>query len=213
MLGDVEDFTGRLQRVFPKGWLADTASCAAVVLSGFGVAWSAVFSLIAAVQAQTRLSTATGSFVDMFSADFFGSALPRNAGEVDASFKVRIGEELLRPRSTRPAMLTALNELVGPHVEIFEPAWPEDAGGYAAGGVGYCVAGAWGNLSLPFQSFLQVHRPLGGGIPLVAGYGTAGVLGYCSLDMNTAIVSDVDIYAAAAAILPVGYTGWVQITS
>ncbi len=211
MLGDVADFVSRLRRVLPPRWFGDTAPLTDAVLSGFGVAWSAIYALIGVVRAQARLLTSSGGFVDSFAQDFFGAGLPRRALESDAGYIQRIGEALLRPRGTRAAMCSAMLQLTGQAAEVFEPARPLDTGGYGAGGVGYGVAGGYGNLQLAYQSFVKVHRPRGGGIAYLAGYGTGGALAYGNLSSIQSPVSDSDIYSAAAAILPAGYTAWVQI--
>ncbi len=211
MLGDVADFVSRLWRVLPPRWFSDTAPLADAVLTGFGVAWSAIYALIDAVRAQARLLTATGGFVDSFAQDYFGVAFLRRNAESDASYIQRIGYELLRPRGTRTAMTTAMAQLTGQPATIFEPARPMDTGGYGAGGVGYGVAGGYGNLRLAYQSFLKVRRPHGAGIAQLAGYRTGGVPAYGGLAMVRTPVSDSDIYASAAAILPAGSTVWVQI--
>ena len=211
MLGDVADFVGRLWRVLPPRWFGDTAPLTEAVLTGFGVAWSDIYTLIRAVRAQARLLTASGSFVDSFAQDYFGLSLPRRNAESDAGYIQRIGYELLRPRGTRTAMAAAMTQLTGQPATIFEPARPMDTGGYAVGGVGYGAAGGYGNLQLSYQSFLKVRRPHGAGIAQLAGYDTGGARAYGSLAMVQTPVSDSDIYASAAAILPAGSTVWVQI--
>ncbi len=211
MQGDVADFVSRLRRVLPARWFGDTAPITDAVLSGFGVAWSAVYTLIEVVRAQARLLTSSGGFVDSFAQDFCGAALPRRSGESDASYIQRIGYELLRPRGTRTAMTTAMLQLTGQPAIVFEPARPMDTGGYATGGAGYGVAGGYGNLKLAYQSFLKVRRPHGAGIAQLAGYRTGGVLAYGSLALVQTGVPDSSIYASAASILPAGSTVWVQI--
>ncbi len=211
MEGDAADFVSRLWRVLPQRWFGDTAPLTEAVLYGFGVAWSGIYGLIGVVRAQARLLTASGGFVDSFAQDFFGLAMLRRNAESDAGYIQRIGFELLRRRGTRAAMVSALAELTGQNPVVFEPARPMDTGGYAAGGVGYGVAGGYGNLQLAYQSFLKVRRPHGAGIAQLAGYDTGGALAYGSLAMVQTPVSDADIYASAAAILPVGSTVWVQI--
>ncbi len=211
MLGDVEDFVSRARRVLPTRWFGDVAPLGDAVLSGFGVAWAAIYALIEAVRAQARLLTASGIFVDMISTDFFGGGLPRRSGESDAGFVQRIGFELLRPRGTRQALTAALAQLTGTPAQVFEPARPMDTGGYNTGGVGYDVAGGYGNLAMPYQVFVTVTRPHGAGIAALAGYDTGGVPAYGSLAMVQSAVSDADIYASTAAVLPAGYSAWVQI--
>jgi len=213
MVGSIADFVCRMRRVLPTRWFADSAPALEEVLSGFGVAWAGIYNLVEAVRAQARLATSSGCFVDLISVDFFGAGLKRRSGEGDAVFGTRIGKELLRSRATRQALLQAMYDLTGQQAAIFEPVRPRDTGGYSAGGVGYGCAGGYGNLALPFQSFLTVRRPHGGGIAALAGYGTGGVLGRGSLALVRTQVSDAEIYRVAQSIVPAGYRLWVQITN
>jgi hypothetical protein len=94
---------------------------------------------------------------------------------------------------------------------IFEPSRPGDTGGYDSGGLGYSVAGGWGNLELRYQSFVIVNRPSAGGIANFAGYGTGGYSYYGDLAMVNVPVTDAEIYAAVTGILPAGYLAWTRI--
>jgi hypothetical protein len=131
---------------------------------------------------------------------------------------------LLRERGTRGAVIAVLQDLTGRTPVVFEPALPSDTGGYASaagagGGVGYGVAGGWGNLTLPFQAFITAYRPVGSGIAVVAGWGAPvggygrGVVEYASLEMVQGQVTDSDIYSAVADVLPVTGVGWTRITN
>lgn len=211
MIGDADDMVARLRLVLPRGWFANTAPLLDALLAGLGTCWSAVYLLIQNVKSQARLASASGSYLDLAAADFFGSGLVRRVGEGDASFFVRIKQELLRPRSNRLAMGLILAELTGRDPVVFEPARATDTGGYSVGGVGYGVAGGWGNLHLPYQVFIRAFRPQGGGIAQYAGYGSGGVPAYGNLSMVNTVVSDADIYAAAASVLPVATQAWVSI--
>ncbi len=81
------------------------------------------------------------------------------------------------------------------------------------------MAGGWGNLGLPFQCFITAYRPAGIGIADVAGWGEPvggygqGAIEYASLEMVQGQVTDADIYAAVAEVLPVATIGWTSITS
>ena len=211
MTGDKGDFIARMKRVLPRRWFNDVAPVTDAVLGGLSTAWSAVYLLIRTVSAQTRLATATASFVDSVSRDFFGDGLPRRSNESDDAFRVRISLELLRPRGTRRALASALTDLTGQLVTIFEPTRPADTGGYNVGGVGYGSGGGWGNLALPYQSFVKTRAPEGQGIAFLAGYGTGGVVVYGNISEVATQVSTADIYASAASILPAGYVAWLQV--
>jgi hypothetical protein len=105
-----------------------------------------------------------------------------------------------------------MQEATGRVPAIFEPRLTTDTGGYSVGGAGYGVGGGWGNLGLPFQCFVTVFRPATGGIAMLSGYGTGGVLAYADLSMVPAGLADADIYAAVARILPVATTAWTRIS-
>lgn len=212
MTGSITDIAGRLRSLLPIGWFASEAPQLSGVLSGIAAAHAAIYTLIQFVIAQSRLFTATGTYLDLACTDYFGSFLVRRIGEPDASLRIRARQEILRPRATRLAMVTALTELTGRAPVIFEPARPCDSGGYRSGGVGYCVAGGWGNLSLENQMFLTVYRPHGGGIPTLAGYGSGGILAYGSAAMVQTAVSDTAILQAIPLLLPAGRVAWTRIT-
>jgi hypothetical protein len=217
MVGDVPDFVRRMLAVLPNGWFGGPATppqqptYLQALLAGFGTAWSAIYALITDLKLLARLATVYGPFLDMASVDFFGPSLPRRPQETDTEFRVRLQQALLRQRGTRSALVIALEELTGNTPSIFEPARPDDTGGYASGGVGYSAAGGWGNLDLPYQSFVMVERPSAGGIANFAGYGTGGYSYYGNLDMITIPVTDSDIFATVSAILPAGYIAWTSI--
>jgi hypothetical protein len=200
-------------QVLPVRWFADSAPLAGALLSGLGTAWSAIYGLIGNVRDQARIATATGMFLDLISADFFAGGLPRGATESDAGFLQRIQNEMLRVRGTRAALALALTELTGRAPQIFEPVRPQDTGGYTVGGVGFGVAGGWGNLASRHVSLVTALRPLGGGIAYFAGYGGGGLPVYGNLSMVATRVSDGDIATAVVAVLPVGHTAWLRIAS
>jgi len=211
MIGDVPDFIRRMTVLLPKGWFAQQTTNLSGVLTGFGTAWAAIYTFITTVELLARLATVFGPFLDMASVDFFGAALPRRPQESDTAFRLRIKQELLRQRGTRSALSLVLTELTGQPPVIFEPARPGDTGGYNAGGLGYSVAGGWGNLNLPYACFVTASQPTSGGIAFFAGYGTGGYPYYGDLSMVTIPVSDADIFAAVTAVLPAGYMAWTRI--
>jgi hypothetical protein len=178
------------------------------------------------VQAQARIATASGGFLDLISTDFFGMALPRRNAEADGLFRARISQELLRPRATRSALVLALTELTGRPPRVFEPARPRDTGGYSVGGLCYGGqtvvggseilvpgAGGWGSLALPYQVFVTAYRPAGGGIALLAGYGTGGLPYYGDLSMLSTVVSDADIQTTVTKLLPTASIAWMNIAN
>src|SRR5580658_3900532 len=106
--GDSNDCLTRIKSLLPYRWFPDSTPILDALLSGPAWALSFIYSLIQYAQSQTRIATATDGFLDLISYDFFGSNLPRNQQEFDASFRARILATLLRPKATRPAMISML---------------------------------------------------------------------------------------------------------
>lgn len=211
MVGDQADFIARLRSVLPRNWFTDLAPVLDSVLAGLGVAWSGTYGLLRFAQAQSRIGTAAGAFLDLAADDFFGTGLARFSGEVDAVFRERLCRNILRERGTRRSLLDALQDLTGRAGVVFEPACAADTGGYSTGALAYGAAGAYGSLSLPFQCFVTAHRPLGVGIPFVGGYGGPGPFVYANMGWIVADVTDADILATIAGVMPVGSIAWARI--
>lgn len=211
MVGDQADFVARLGAVLPRNWFADATPVLDSVLAGLGAAWGGTYGLLRFAGAQARTGTASGAFLDLIADDFFGAGLARFSGEADTVFRGRLQRDILRARGTRQALLDALQDLTGRAAVVFEPARAGDTGGYSTGALAYGSAGAYGSLSLPFQCFVTAHRPLGVGIPLIGGYGSPGPLVYASLAWIAVEVSDADILATVAGVMPVGSLAWTRI--
>jgi hypothetical protein len=213
MNGDASNMASRMHAMLPEGWFGDVTPVLQSVLQAVGAGLSAFWMLLQSVITQTRIATATGSFLDQISQDFFGSGLPRYVDEVDDAFRTRITEALLRPRSTRAALREALYQMTGRLPRVFEPARTTDTGGYAIGGIGYGAGGGWGSLALPYQFFLTAYRPLVGGIPELAGYSGPGVPVYGSLAMEVSGIPDSVIEAAVPPLLPAATIAWMNISN
>lgn len=170
-VGTVADMAARIRSTLPTGWFpasppAPAASATPVLdglLTGLGSAWAFCFGLLSTVAAQTRISSAAGSFLDMISVDFFGSALPRGNGEIDRSFRLRINANLLMRRGTRQDVENAVAQVTSVTPLICEPTQASDCGGYGgsgdatAGRGGYCTPGSrYGSDGYPFQYFVKV---------------------------------------------------------
>jgi hypothetical protein len=217
MTGDQADIATRIKAVLPGRWFADTTPVLDDLIAGLAWAWSWVYSLLTYVRMQTRIATATDVWLDVVANDFFGNRLQRRTGQSDDAFRLLIQTNLLREHGTRASIISALRNLTGRAPAVFEPMRTTDTGGYTLGGVGYGSAGGWGNLSLPFQCFVTAFRPSGIGIALVSGWGCpvggyrAGALEYASLAMVQGQVTDGDIMAAVAEVLPVASIAWTRI--
>ena len=213
MIADQADITARLKAVLPTRWFPDTTPVLDTVLAGLAAAWSSLHSLLAQVGLQARVASATGQFLDGASADYFAARLPRRLAEADAAFRHRIQLQLAREHATRSAVAAVARDLTGRSPIIFEPGRVNDTGGYATPAFAYGAAGAWGSLALPFQVFVTVRRAQGAGVANLAGYGTPGPLARASLTAATGQVTDADIYAAIASVMPTATRAWTRITN
>lgn len=220
MTGDQGDVYSRIKALLPRGWFGDTSPILNALLQGFSAIIANVYTLIVYARAQSRILTASDGWLDLISADFFGPSLPRKTNESDTAFRNRITVNLFRERATRNAIIQVLTTLTGRAPTIIEPERPADTGGYRIPTSGYGVAGAYGSMLLPYQAFVTAYRPIGTGIPFVAGYGSSpsgysipSRGEYASLSMVITAVSDADIQAAIASVLPIGTIAWMRISS
>lgn len=225
--GDQQDVLARLKAVLPH-WFGDSNPILDGLLAALAWAAAFVYSLWAYARLQTRILTATDGWLDLIAADFFGSALQRQSGQSDSSFRARIIINLFRERATRASIARVLEDLTGRTPRIFEPMNPADTGAYGGPFIGYGSAGGYGSLLLPFQCFVDAYRPTSTGIPNVGGYGLAnygatnggpggyGVasqIEYASLDMIQGAVTDADLYAAVDSVKPAATIIWTRINS
>jgi hypothetical protein len=217
--GTQPDLVSRLKSVLPTGWFADSTPVLDGVLNGLAAGWAGVFGLLGYVQMQTRIATASDTFLDLVAADFFAGRITRSAGEPDESLRARIDRELLRERATRGALQSVLLDFTGRPAKIFEPTRLQDTGAYGvASTLAYGVVGGYGSFALPFQCFVRAYRPIGGGVANSNGYGGGlggyGVGGaqYVTLSMAARTVLDSAIAAAIAETMPVATTAWLAVS-
>jgi hypothetical protein len=226
MKGDLSDFVSRLSAVLPRRWFAEQSPNLMAMLTSVATPWVWLYSLIAYVIMQTRLTTATDDWLDLISNDYFGHTLSRKPNEADYSYRLRIQAALLREAATRSAVSAGLESLIGTRPVIFEPANCMDTGSYAdpregpnmpATGMAYGQAGGWGSLRLPLQFFVTAARPATPGLGMLAGYGTSsggyggGAISYVDLALLPGHVSDADIEATLCSLLPVNAVAWLRI--
>jgi hypothetical protein len=225
-VGDQGDIVNRLQRLMPNGWFPNGASAIRdALITGIANMFAFIYSLLAYVRLQTRIATATDGWLDMIAADYFGTGLPRGAAEPNERYRGRIIANVLLERATRRGLIRMLTSLTGRVPIVFEPARPADTGGYSVG-AGYGTFGGYGNLGLPYQSFVTAFRPSiqvaslanvlpwglvpnAGGFVGSGGYG-AGSIEYASQTALTG-VSDSDIYSAIDAIKVAGTVVWTRL--
>ncbi len=218
MTGDSSDMLARLKMVLPARWFSDTTPVLDALLTGLASAWSGLYTLLGYVQAQTRIATATGIFLDIASADYLGGSLPRRVSEADSAYSARIRSNLISPRATRSGLVQCLTNLTGRAPVVFEPLNATDTGGYNIN-LGYNCAGGYGCANLPYQFFLTTYWPNNTPISDAGfygvgpgGYGTAPMF-YADTAEFAGTVSDAEIYAAVAAIVPTCSIAWTQISN
>ncbi len=215
----------RLRAVLPARWFPDTAAGAAsntpvldAVLAGIGYVWAQVYAQLSYVTLQARIATATDVFLDMIGIDFFGTAMPRQPSEGDAHYRARLQAAMLQPRGTRAALVRALVNLTGRTPVIFEPARPTDTRAWGVA-CGWGVAGGWGSLQMPFQCLVSAFRPQGGGVSVVAGWGVpvggwgGGAIEYANESLAGGEVSDEQIAATVAGVMPAATIAWMRISN
>lgn len=127
--GDQQDIYRRLTGYLPR-WFGDAPPLLGALMQGFAHGLSFVYSLIAFAKLQTRIKTATGGWLDMIAADFFGASVFRATNETDTSFLNRIIVNMFRERATRAAVTKVLVDLTGRIPVIIEPKRPLDTGAY-----------------------------------------------------------------------------------
>jgi hypothetical protein len=214
---DTQDLLFRLKATLPTRWFEGDTPILDGVLTGLASAWSSLHIFLNFTRNQTRISSATGDFLDAISHDFLGSMLPRRAVEPDNTYRHRLALELVRERDTRTALQSVLIDLTGRPPIVFEPSRPADTGAWNITG-GYTASGGWGSLALPYQCFVTAYRATGSGIADIAGYGVnaggygQGRLEYAGLDMITGEITDADITRAIANIMPVSTIAWTRIS-
>ena len=150
MVGDATDMAGRLRSLLPTGWFSDDAPVLDGILAGVADMAAATHGQVDYARLQTRIATATESWLDLIALDFFGGRLRRVGGEADVAFRTRIFAAMFRPRATRAATAAAVQALGYGTPRLFEPARPGDTGAWNLA-LGYGVGGGWGSLNMPFQ--------------------------------------------------------------
>lgn len=218
--GDQQDVANRINATVPPWFGQDVTPNISGAIAAFAKGGSILYDEYAYAVLQTRIKTATDTFLDLISTDYFGSGLPRLPNEGDAQFRNRILINLIRIRGTRGAIIKVLQDLTGRTPIIVEQERQLDTGGYNLGGCGYGVAGAWGSQRMRYQCFCIAYRPLSVGVPFVGGYGssvgaysTPSQLEWTNPSQTEVAVPDSMIYAAIDSVITAGTTVWTRIES
>jgi hypothetical protein len=213
--GDQADFQNRIIGTLPP-WFGDVTTDPVIggAIAGSASVWAQVYSLLAYIRPQRRISTATDGFLDLAALDFFGGALPRRPNEMDGPYRQRILAALFPERATRPGMVKALTVLTGTAPVIFEPWRPADA---ACAGYAYAGVAQAGSYLMPAQAFITVTLPAGNGGAGIAGAGSnyagAGSPYMAAADQSalSGSITAQDVYDTVNAFKAEGTTMWVQI--
>lgn len=222
--GDSDDILNRITRyLIPNRWFSWVAPLRDAVVGGLAdnAAWC--YSWIIYARLQSRLATATGVWLDIWSQDFLSNHLPR-MGSTDDAFRASIKATVLQVRVTRAGMVNALTALTGNAPWIFEPWNTGDTGAYGVGTFAYggrsaVGSGGWGNMNLPGQFFIQPVRGAGSGVPNVGGWGSIvggygiGLLEYFGPQLAQIGVTDANIYSIIETTKPTGVIAWTRITN
>ncbi|MDE2470429.1 MAG: hypothetical protein KGL35_17210 [Bradyrhizobium sp.] len=196
MTGDTADIFARLKTALPLRWFGTASDSVPVidsVLWGIASLLAFAYSLYAYAKLQTRILTATDTWLDLIAWDFFGGTVVRSSGQSDASFRATILANMFRAKATRQAIADILTQLTGVAPTIIETWRPADTGAYGSltmptfGPAGYGVAGAYGNETLPCQVFITTAPGLSG-------------------------ITNADLYAAVDATKAAGVEAWIRIT-
>ena len=210
------DFAARLLRLFPRGWLSDSAQApggaAYGTFLGIGTPLASLLAQTLFIANGIRVKTAYGTALDIISVDYFGpNGLPRNPGESDTSFRTRILQMLLIPRVTRAAIQNAVKILTGNAPRMAEP-WT--AGGDCAAldlnsylgvdGTENIAPGRIGD-ALIYTGFMDVSIPVSS---VTGGYPIYGIDIGAALDVGTTALGIANL---ATNVTPVtGYESQVM---
>ena len=214
-MGSSANIAWRVWRTIPKGWFAWLAPIRDALIGGVSDSFAWAYGLISYAKAQTRLATAYGVWLDILCYDFLGLTLTRS-GAADDAFRRVIKATVLQERVTRQGMINAITTLTGQAPWIFEPWNTYDTGGYGCAQFGYGTGqGGYGNMGLPAQVFMQVHRGGPSGIPNVAGYTDSpggygqGAVEYVGLTTEQNGITNQTIETAINLTKPTGSTVWL----
>ena len=171
-----EAWAQRMITLFPYPWLGDyartTAGIAYAMFLSIGTELNFISEQLYYAWSACRLQTATNGALDLFAMDYFGNNLPRQPGETDSQYRIRIQALLFQPQVTRQAIINAI-EFAFPGVVVWarEPWNPSDTGYFADGTSGYkgsyydydsqAIPSAWGNKDARYQGFLEIQLPPG----------------------------------------------------
>jgi hypothetical protein len=171
-----QQFGARMASLYPAGWASPEAKqeggAVRGVMDTLGISLAFEAGALGYVFAATLIETAQNGALDGKALDFFGSgfyALPRNPGESDAAYLVRLLAALLPGGATRAAVSAAVQAVTGQAPRIIEPWRPSDTGvidGAPGAGMMFLdidnvvTPALITDNSLGYQGFIQTILPL-----------------------------------------------------
>ena len=234
--GDTNDILSRVKRLIPNRWFAWTAPYRDAIMGGVSDLAAWCYQWILYARSQSRLATANGVFLDIYSFDFLRYNIKRN-GANDATFRALAQSTILQERVTRKGMTQVVTNLTGTQPWIFEPWNSGDAGAYSNFGTGAVYGqfgygqgvGGYGSYQYPGQVFMKVLRGANSGVPLSTGYGgyaggykgpdavsgqagSVGAVQYVGFYTRLIGVTDQMIEQLITYTRPTGTTVWLQIS-
>ena len=161
-----DGYAQRMAAVFPNGWAAASDLSPGGVLYGLfaSIGGGLTFETGALTYAlgATRIQTAINGALDLASLDFLGNRLPRNSGESDTSYRIRVLAALLPSGATRAAVTAAAEAATGYPVRVIEPWNPADTGVWGRFYWGVDTPATpfrWTNPGMEFQGFIDCVLP------------------------------------------------------
>jgi hypothetical protein len=200
--GDVPDLVYRLRTLLPP-WFPNQGQAPVLdaILTGIATLLSTSYGFIQYARAQSRISTASGGWLDLIAWDFFGSRFQRRPTETDLSFQPRLKKELIRPRLTRPAIISMVRDLTGFTPSLIEPFNGQDLGGFDLGNLALDAAGGMGATNHNNQIWVTAFRPITYGLQIAAGFDAGpggfdtGLLELLDPQVLPSVVADAEITA------------------
>lgn len=169
-----EEWAIRMVNFFPRPWTDDEAKTIGGIMYAIFLSTGENLNFISQqlyyAWEACRLQTASNGALDLFAQDYFGNNLPRQTGESDNAYRLRIQALLFQPQVTRQAIINAIQfAFPGSIVRAIEPWNPSDTGFYAdrtSGRIGSyydydspTIPGLWGNWQQRYTGYLEIQLP------------------------------------------------------
>lgn len=216
--GDAQDVTARTWSLLPP-WFPDVSPIEGAIVAGWAALAAFICTLLAFAKSQSRIANASGAWLDIISFDYFGLRFPRAQGESDATFRVRIQKEILRPRNTRDAIVQNLVDTTGNSARVIEAFRPADTGAWdeCFWDVDTPTTPFRWSSQFPYQIFIETTAPF------VAPFGnnptpTYDVNGFWDqalylIDPLPSLIGQQVVYDAVNAAKAAGVTAWVKFVA